>query len=128
MSRTTSDPGYAGTGRLIEVSRWSAIATEDPTVEVVEVCRNSHTARVCRRDVGDYAGAVLRQRAEVVMMSDEHATLTQAWQDNRTIQKSAVVRLFAATNSALYVTLMERHLDFGARLANPSWPSASNGI
>ena len=53
------------------------------------------------------------------MMSDDHATLTQAWQENRSIQKSAAVRLFAATNSALYVTLMERHLDFGARLTEP---------
>ncbi|WLP90833.1 DUF3375 domain-containing protein [Gordonia sp. NB41Y] len=49
------------------------------------------------------------------MESTAQPTLTQAWDANRSIQKSAAVRLFAATNSALYVTLMERHLDFGAR-------------
>ncbi|MCH5642743.1 DUF3375 domain-containing protein [Gordonia sp. ABSL49_1] len=45
------------------------------------------------------------------------ATLAEVWEANRSIQRSAAVRLFAAANSALYVTLMERHLDFGARLA-----------
>ncbi|MDT0223770.1 DUF3375 domain-containing protein [Gordonia sp. AC31] len=44
-------------------------------------------------------------------------TLADAWESNRSIQKSAVGRLFAATNSALYVTLMERHLDYGAKLS-----------
>ncbi|MFW0794902.1 DUF3375 domain-containing protein [Gordonia sp. CPCC 205515] len=47
----------------------------------------------------------------------QQPTLAAALDANRSIQKSAAVRLFAATNSALYVTLMERHLDFGARLA-----------
>lgn len=49
------------------------------------------------------------------MDSATQPTLMQAWETNRSIQRSAAVRLFAATNSALYVTLMERHLDFGAR-------------
>ncbi|MGC4932266.1 DUF3375 domain-containing protein [Gordonia sp. DT30] len=49
------------------------------------------------------------------MESANQPTLLQAWDSNRSIQRSAAVRLFAATNSALYVTLMERHLDFGAR-------------
>lgn len=49
------------------------------------------------------------------MESVQHPALTQAWEANRSIQRSAAVRLFAATNSALYVTLMERHLDFGSR-------------
>ncbi|NMO00403.1 DUF3375 domain-containing protein [Gordonia sp. TBRC 11910] len=44
------------------------------------------------------------------------SALSAAWEANRTIARSAAVRLFAATNSALYVTLMERHLDFGTRL------------
>ncbi|MDL9935945.1 DUF3375 domain-containing protein [Gordonia sp. ABSL1-1] len=48
-------------------------------------------------------------------MSAEQPTLTEIWEANRGIQESAAVRLFAATNAALYVTLMERHLDFGAR-------------
>ncbi|MFT4041564.1 MAG: DUF3375 domain-containing protein [Gordonia sp. (in: high G+C Gram-positive bacteria)] len=39
------------------------------------------------------------------------------WAANQSIQRSAAVRLFAATNCALYATLMERHLDFGARLS-----------
>ncbi|AZG44504.1 DUF3375 domain-containing protein [Gordonia insulae] len=51
------------------------------------------------------------------MESAETPTLAQALDANRAIQKSAAVRLFAATNSALYVTLMEHHLDFGARLS-----------
>ena len=42
-------------------------------------------------------------------------TLVGTWEANRAIQRSAGVRLFAASNSALYVTLMERHLDFGTR-------------
>lgn len=45
-----------------------------------------------------------------------HDALAASLAANRSIQKSASVRLFAATNSALYVTLMERHLDFGSRL------------
>ncbi|MEP9394719.1 DUF3375 domain-containing protein [Gordonia sp. VNQ95] len=49
------------------------------------------------------------------MESVQQPALAQAWEANRSIQKSAAVRLFAATNSALYVTLMERHLDFGSR-------------
>ncbi|MEE4025327.1 DUF3375 domain-containing protein [Gordonia sp. PKS22-38] len=49
------------------------------------------------------------------MENTEQSTLTQAWEANRSIQRSAAVRLFAATNSSLYVTLMERHLDFGTR-------------
>ncbi|MGV9858284.1 DUF3375 domain-containing protein [Gordonia sp. NPDC003425] len=44
------------------------------------------------------------------------SALADSWAANRSIARSASVRLFAATNSALYVTLMERHLDFGARL------------
>ncbi|MFW0785875.1 DUF3375 domain-containing protein [Gordonia sp. CPCC 206044] len=51
------------------------------------------------------------------MESAEQTTLAQAWEANRSIHKSAAVRLFAANNSALYVTLMERHLDFGTRLS-----------
>ncbi|GAB91002.1 DUF3375 domain-containing protein [Gordonia rhizosphera] len=50
------------------------------------------------------------------MESAEQPTPRQAWEANRSIQKSAAVRLFAANNAALYWTLMERHLDFGARL------------
>ncbi|GAB18443.1 hypothetical protein GOEFS_054_00570 [Gordonia effusa NBRC 100432] len=50
------------------------------------------------------------------MQNAAQSTLAEAWDANRSIQKSAAVRLFAATNSALYVTLMERHLDFGTRL------------
>lgn len=49
------------------------------------------------------------------MDNTEQPTLAQAWDANRSIQRSAAVRLFSATNSALYVTLMERHLDLGAR-------------
>ncbi|MDL9946208.1 DUF3375 domain-containing protein [Gordonia sp. ABSL11-1] len=51
------------------------------------------------------------------MESADQPTLADAWEANRSIQRSAAVRLFAATNSALYVTLMERHLDFGTRLS-----------
>ncbi|WAC55497.1 DUF3375 domain-containing protein [Gordonia sp. SL306] len=51
------------------------------------------------------------------MESAEQPTLADAWDANRGIQRSAAVRLFAANNSALYVTLMERHLDFGTRLS-----------
>lgn len=46
---------------------------------------------------------------------DGARTLTDTFEANRSIQRSAAVRLFAASNSALYVTLMERHLDFGIR-------------
>ena len=53
------------------------------------------------------------------MDNSEQPTLAQAWDANRSIQRSAAVRLFSATNSALYVTLMERHLDFGARRTEP---------
>ena len=52
-------------------------------------------------------------------MSEQQPAVLAAWQENLSIQKSAAVRLFAATNSALYVTLMERHLDFGSRLTEP---------
>lgn len=51
------------------------------------------------------------------MQSSPQSTLAQTLDANRSIQRSAAVRLFAATNSALYVTLMERHLDFGTRLS-----------
>ena len=44
------------------------------------------------------------------------SSLADAWEANRAIHRSAAVRLFAAANSALYVTLMEQHLDFGVRL------------
>lgn len=44
-------------------------------------------------------------------------TLAQTWDANRSIQRSAAGRLFAATNSALYITLMEHHLDFGTRMS-----------
>lgn len=50
-------------------------------------------------------------------MGAEQSGLAAAWEANRTIQQSAAVRLFAAGNSALYVTLMERHLDFGVRVS-----------
>ncbi|MGP3707160.1 DUF3375 domain-containing protein [Gordonia paraffinivorans] len=46
-------------------------------------------------------------------------TLHDALEANRSLQKSAAVRLFAASNSALYVTLMERHLDYGAKMSEP---------
>lgn len=49
------------------------------------------------------------------MDSEQQPTLMAAWDANRNIQRSAAVRLFAATNSALYMTLMERHLDYGVR-------------
>lgn len=51
------------------------------------------------------------------METAQQQTLTESLEANRSIQKSASVRLFAATNSSLYVTLMERHLDFGVRLS-----------
>ncbi|MGV9712808.1 DUF3375 domain-containing protein [Gordonia sp. NPDC003424] len=47
----------------------------------------------------------------------EPPTLAAELEANQSIHKSAAVRLFAATNSALYVTLMERHLDYGVRLS-----------
>ncbi|MFW0790648.1 DUF3375 domain-containing protein [Gordonia sp. CPCC 205333] len=50
------------------------------------------------------------------MQNVAQSPLAAAWDANQSIQRSASVRLFAATNSALYVTLMERHLDFGTRL------------
>ncbi|MFT4125261.1 MAG: DUF3375 domain-containing protein [Gordonia sp. (in: high G+C Gram-positive bacteria)] len=59
------------------------------------------------------AGLPLSRLAPV--SSPAEPTLSQAWEANRSIQRSAAVRLFAATNSALYLTLMERHLDVGAR-------------
>ncbi|MDJ0027160.1 DUF3375 domain-containing protein [Gordonia alkanivorans] len=44
-------------------------------------------------------------------------TLGDALDANRALQKSAAVKLFAANNSALYVTLMERHLDYGTKMS-----------
>ncbi len=47
-------------------------------------------------------------------------TLGDALDANRALQKSAAIKLFAANNSALYVTLMERHLDYGTKMSESS--------
>ncbi len=60
-----------------------------------------------------------RMSREPVRSMDTSAqpSLAQTWEANRHIQRSAAGRLFSATNSALYVTLMEHHLDFGTRMS-----------
>ncbi|MDH3048663.1 DUF3375 domain-containing protein [Gordonia alkanivorans] len=53
----------------------------------------------------------------VVPSESVQVTLGDALEANRALQKSAAVKLFAANNSALYVTLMERHLDYGTKMS-----------
>ncbi|ASF10907.1 DUF3375 family protein [Nocardia brasiliensis] len=45
--------------------------------------------------------------------------LADLFESNKTLQDVAAVRLFAAKNLAPYVTLMERHLDGSAKVAEP---------
>lgn len=46
-------------------------------------------------------------------------TLAELFASNETLQGTPAVRLFAAKNLAPYVTLMERHLDRSAKVAEP---------